>query len=140
MNLEEYSIQYIKGVGEKRARLFHKLGIYSVADLVQDYPRKYQDWSKTTTVENAENNAVVTICATMITPVKEAKIRKGLTLYKCNFSDGSHVIQVTLFNNQYLAKSLRVYEEYLLYGKIEKNFKINHSVRFYVCWFFRCFG
>ena len=122
MNPKEYNIQYIRGVGEKRAQLFNKLGIYTVDDLVRFYPRKYQDWSKTTTVAEAENGDTVTIKATMITPVKEALIRKGLTLYKCNFTDGENVIHVTLFNNKYLAKSLRTFDDYILYGKIEKSF------------------
>ncbi len=122
MDLNSYNIQFIKGVGEKRAKLFNKLGIFTVADLTQYYPRKYQDWSKTVSVLDAPADTVVTIRATMITPVKESLIRKGLTLYKCNFTDGQNVIHVTLFNNKYLAKSLRTYDEYILYGKLEKSF------------------
>ena len=55
-------------------------------------------------------------------------IRRGLTLFKCKFSDGENVISVTIFTNKYLAKSLRIYEDYYLYGKIEKsllNFSMN---------------
>ena len=122
MDLDSYNIQYIKGVGEKRAKLFNKLGIFTLADLVRYYPRTYQDWSKTVTVLEAPTNVPVTIKATMITPVKESLIRKGLTLYKCNFTDGQNIIHVTLFNNKYLAKSLRTFDDYILYGKLEKNF------------------
>lgn len=122
MDLNSYNIQFIKGVGEKRAKLFNKLGVFTVADLLRYYPRKYQDWSKTVSVLEAPADTVVTIRATMITPVKESLIRKGLTLYKCNFTDGQNVIHVTLFNNKYLAKSLRTFDEYILYGKLEKSF------------------
>ena len=120
--LDQYDIQYIKGVGEKRAKLFNKLGVFSLDDLIHYYPRKYQDWSKTTTVAQAQDNELVTIKATMITPVKESLIRKGLTLYKCNFTDGQSIIHVTIFNNKYLAKALRTFDDYILYGKLEKNF------------------
>lgn len=122
MSFDEYDIQYIKGVGEKRARFFNKLGIYTVDDLIHYYPRKYQDWSKTVAVSDAPTDEPAFIRATMITPVKESMIRKGMTLYKCNFSDGSNVIHVTLFNNKYLAKSLRTFDEYVLYGKVERSF------------------
>ena len=121
-NLKGFDVKYIKGVGEKRAQLFNRLGVFTLDDLVHYYPRKYQDWSKTTTVAAAQNNELVTIKATMITPIKESLIRKGLTLYKCNFSDGDNVIHVTLFNNKYLAKSLRTFDDYILYGKLEKSF------------------
>lgn len=122
MNFDEYSIQFIKGVGDKRAQLFHKLGVYTLQDLIHYYPRKYIDWSKTLSVKEAESGEPAFIKATMITPVKEAKIRKGLTLYKCNFSDGEVVIHVTIFNNEYLAKSLRTFDDYILYGKVDKTF------------------
>ncbi|MGN0528205.1 MAG: ATP-dependent DNA helicase RecG [Eubacterium sp.] len=122
MDYSDYSIQYIKGVGEKRARLFNKLGIFDVDGLVHFYPRKYIDWNNTVTVKETASGDTVFIKATMITPVKESLIRKGLTLYKCNFTDGETVIHVTIFNNKYLAKSLRTFDDYVLYGKIEKNF------------------
>lgn len=122
MKLSEYDIQFVKGVGEKKARLFNKLGVYSLENLVHYYPRKYLDQSSTVSVVDAPTGQAVSIRATMITPVRENRIRKGLTLYKCNFSDGETVIHVTIFNNEYLAKSLRTYDEYILYGKVEKRF------------------
>lgn len=121
MDFCECNIQYIKGVGEKRARLFNKLGIYSVDDLIHYFPRKYEDWSQTTSVIDAPADESVFIKAAMITPVKESMIRKGLTLYKCDFTDGEMVIHITIFNNKYLAKSLRTFDDYVLYGKVEKS-------------------
>lgn len=113
-------IKYIKGVGEKRAELFRKLGISCVRELISFYPRKYQDWSEEMTVKQCQSGENACIKATLMTPVKEHMIRKGMTLYKCNFTDGETIIYVTLFNNKYLAKSLRQYNDYVLYGKIEK--------------------
>lgn len=115
-------IRYIKGVGEKKAKLFNSLGVFDIESLLRFFPRKYEDWSKTATVKESENGELVSIKATMITPVRESMIRRGMTLYKCRFSDGEDIINVTIFNNKYLAGSLRVYEDYVLYGKIEKSF------------------
>lgn len=122
MNCGEYDIRYLKGVGEKTARLYNKLGIFTVDDLIRHYPRKYLDYGNTVSVKDAPPDTPVFIKATMITPVKESMIRKGLTLYKCNFSDGETVIRVTIFNNKYLAKALRTFDDYILYGKVEKTF------------------
>lgn len=120
INLDD-DIKFIKGVGEKRAELFQKLGIYSVNSLIRYYPRNYQDWSEKTMVDNCQSNTEVCIKATLITPVREHMIRKGMTLYKCSFTDGKTVIKVTIFNNKYLAKSLKQYNDYILFGKITKN-------------------
>lgn len=122
MNYGEYDIRYLKGVGEKTARLYNKLGIFTVDDLIRHYPRKHLDYGNTVSVKDAPPDTPVFIKATMITPVKESMIRKGLTLYKCNFSDGETVIRVTIFNNKYLAKALRTFDDYILYGKVEKTF------------------
>lgn len=122
MNINDCNIQYIKGVGEKKAQLFNRLGVFTVDDLLCFYPRKYEDWSKTVTVKTAPYDEPCFIKATMITPVKESLIRKGLTLYKCNFTDGETIIHITIFNNKYLAKSLRTFDDYVLYGKLERNF------------------
>lgn len=115
------SIKYIKGVGEKRAGLFGSLAIFDVDALIHFFPRKYEDWTNTKTVRELQNGDCASIRATMITPVKEHMIRKGMTLYKCRFSDGESIINVTIFNNKYQAQALRVYEDYVLFGKIEKN-------------------
>lgn len=115
------NIQYIKGVGEKRARLFNSLGVFDADSLIHFYPRKYEDWSLSKSVAEIPSGETAAIKATLVTPVREAMIRKGLTLYKCRFSDGESIVNVTIFNNKYLARSLVLYEDYILYGKIEKN-------------------
>lgn len=119
LNLQS-NIKFIKGVGEKRAEMFYNLGIFDVDALIHFYPRKYEDWTKTKTVAETQNGESITVRATMITPVKEHRIRRGMTLYKCRFSDGESVINVTIFNNKYLAQALRIYEDYVLFGKMEK--------------------
>ena len=118
----ERDIQYLKGVGDKRARLFHKLGIFVVGDLVRYYPRTYEDWSVTTPAAQAPEGTTVCVQATMVTPMRTHLIRKGMTLYKADFTDGETLIHVTLFNTKFLAEKLRMYQDYLLLGKVERNF------------------
>lgn len=113
-------IKFIKGIGEKKAELFRKLGISTVGSLINHFPRNYQDWSKEMTADSCEDNTDACIKATLITPVHEHRIRKGLTLYKCSFTDGKTTIKVTIFNNKFLAKSLKEFHDYILFGKITK--------------------
>ncbi len=118
----ESNIQYIKGVGTKRAELFGRLGIYTTGDLLSFYPRDYQDWSGKMTVLSAPEGEAAAVKAKLISTVSEQRIRQNMVLYKCDFSDGECIIHVTLFNNKYLAQSLKLYKEYILFGKVEKNF------------------
>ena len=54
MELSPHSpIQYLKGVGEKRAELFSKLSVFDISDLLSLYPRTYEDLSVITPLEQA---------------------------------------------------------------------------------------
>lgn len=46
MAFENREIQFVKGVGESRAKTLNKLGIYNLEDLITYYPRSYEDRSK----------------------------------------------------------------------------------------------
>lgn len=112
------SIKYLKGVGEKRAAMLAKLGIFTLWDLLTFYPRTYEDWSKITSIKNAPMNETVCIKAIVGAPCREARIRKGMTLYKTEVTDGEMLLDITFFNNPYSAKKLEQGKEYLFFGKI----------------------
>lgn len=111
-------IQYLKGVGQKRALSFKKLGIDTVGALLRFYPRSYEDWSRTTPIAEARGAGTVCIRATVTTPVKEHFVRNNMVLYKFTASDESGSMQVTLFNSRYEAEKMKAGCEYLFYGKL----------------------
>lgn len=112
------NIQYMKGVGEKRALLLRKLGIDTVGALLRFYPRSYEDWSHITPIVNARGAGAVCIRARVTAPVKEHRIRKNMVLYKFTAADSSGSMQVTIFNSKYEAAKIQLGCEYLFYGKI----------------------
>ena len=118
MATETDNIRYLKGVGEKRALLFSKLGIDTVGALLRFYPRSYEDWSVITPIKEARGRDLVCIKAEVISAVKENYIRKNMVLYKFSVKDSSGIMSVTIFNNKYAAEKIRVGEEILLYGKL----------------------
>lgn len=111
-------IRYVKGVGEKRAQLFGKLGAGSVGALLRLYPRSYEDWSRPYSIAQAPFNEVCCVKATVAASVKEHRIRAGMVLYRTQATDGESLLQITLFNNRFAASALQEGEAYLFYGKI----------------------
>ena len=114
-------IRYLKGVGEKRAELFSKLGINSVGDILEYYPRMYEDWSKVKKI--AETVVGETVCVKGFithTPTK-ATIKKGMTIYKTGICDGEEVMELIIFNNRFAAEALKEGEEYVFFGKVGGN-------------------
>ncbi|MDE5830870.1 MAG: hypothetical protein K2H53_04335 [Clostridia bacterium] len=53
MGFENREIQFVKGVGEARAKALNKLGIYNLEDLITYYPRNYEDRSKAKALSEA---------------------------------------------------------------------------------------
>lgn len=115
-------IKYLKGVGEKRAKILNKLGIFTVGDLLRFYPRDYTDWSKITPIDAAPFDEPCCIRATVDHKPRGAKISKSMTIYKTVATDGESLCNITIFNSKYLAESLEAGEEYLFYGKVGGNF------------------
>lgn len=115
-------IKYLKGVGEKRAKILNKLGIFTVGDLLRFYPRDYTDWSKITPIVAAPFDEPCCIRATVDHKPRGAKISKSMTIYKTVATDGESLCNITIFNSKYLAESLEAGEEYLFYGKVGGNF------------------
>ncbi len=117
------NIQYLKGVGEKRAKILNKLDIFTVGDLLHFYPRDYMDWSKITSITAAPFDGNCCIRAIVNHKPRGAKIRKGMTIYKTVATDGESLMDITIFNNKYAAESLEAGEEYLFYGKVGGNLR-----------------
>ncbi len=112
------SVKYLKGVGEKRAAMLAKLGISTLWDLLTFYPRVYEDWSKITPIKDAPMGETVCIRAIAGMRCREHRIRKGMTLYKTEVTDGESLIDITFFNNKYAAERIEQGKEYLFFGKI----------------------
>ncbi len=121
LNLQN-DITHLKSVGEKRARLLNKLGVYTIYDLLCFYPRGYDDFTCPLTINDCLPDLKQCVRAKIIAPVAENRIRKGMTLYKTKASDGTGSMNITLFNNRFAAAMLKVGGEYLFYGKVTANF------------------
>ena len=117
-SLFEQEIQTLTGVGEKRAKLFHKLGLFSVGALLRFYPRTYEDWSQPLTIEQAPFGVPCAIRAVVLHKPVETRIRKGMALYKTSITDGMRDLQLTFFNNPYIVNALTEGKEYIFYGKV----------------------
>ncbi len=117
------NIQYLKGVGEKRAKLLGKLGIFTVGDLLRFYPREYTDWSKVKSIAEAPFDEPCCVKAVVDHTPKGAKINKSMTIYKTVATDGKSLMNITIFNSKYTAESLEAGVEYLFYGKVGGNFQ-----------------
>lgn len=118
MTFLNQSVQYIKGVGPSRVTVLNKLGIQTVEDVINYFPREYEDRGKFKSICKLQNGEVATIKAVVKSNITESRIRKGMTIYKTVASDETDSIILTWFNQMFVKKSLKPLEEYIFYGKV----------------------
>ncbi len=114
------SVQYVKGVGEARARLFHKLGIYTVEDIVNHFPREYEDRSELKKIAGLVDGESCSFEGVIASKVTESRPRRGLSIYKAVVGDETGTLEVVWFNQHYVKSVFKIGEKYVFYGKITK--------------------
>jgi len=108
------SVQYLKGVGPKRAQLLERLGIRTVGDALQFFPRKYVDRGNVVPIARVvagRDQAVRARIVDMRSP------RWGDRL-EALIADDTGEMRVIWFHARFLVKALHTGEEYLFYGRV----------------------
>lgn len=114
-------IQFLKGVGPARAKLFNKLGVNTVRDMIHFFPRDYWDMTKTTAIMSGILGQQCAVIATVTSPIRTVKIRAGMEVFKTKASDISGSMDIVLFNRRYAATTLQPGKTFLFFGKMEGN-------------------
>lgn len=114
-------IRALRGIGEKKAQAFNKLGVFSLFDLVSYFPRKYEDRTQYSHIALTRDGESVCICATVADTPHLSRIRRGLEIVKMRVVDGSGSAEISYFNQPYRKEQLIRGESYYFYGRIQVN-------------------
>ncbi|MCL2856377.1 MAG: ATP-dependent DNA helicase RecG [Oscillospiraceae bacterium] len=116
--LTQKSVQYLKGVGEKRAGFYRKLGVETTLDLLYHFPRGYIDLSAPYRVGEAPVFEPCAVRAVLNYKSGEQRIRGGLSIFRLLASDHTGELELTIFNAKYTVERLELDTEYIFYGKL----------------------
>jgi len=117
------SIQYIKGVGPHKANLLTKLEIFTIGDLLEHYPRRYEDRSKLKMINALSDGQMETFRGTVIGTV-ESKPRRGLNITKISVGDCTGVAHLVWFNQPHMKKKYQPGMEVIASGKIKTVYQV----------------
>ncbi len=109
----------LKGIGEKTAKLFHRLGIYTLKDLLFYYPRDYQAFHSPVKIAEGAGEDTAAVELSLADGFQWKKVR-NLTIGTGIGTDGRDRISLTFFNTPYLKSKLTVGSSYLFRGKKKK--------------------
>ena len=112
------SIVKIKGIGEKTQKIFLKIGIETVQDLLEHYPRDYEEFGMPVPISQVSEGSVATIEAYLgITP-RLRRVRH-LQILNVQVRDSSGTLMLTWFNMPFLKNRLTMGTSYLFRGKVK---------------------
>lgn len=111
----------LKGVGDEQAKKFAVLGIKTVGDLIDYYPRRYEDYSAVTPIKQLRPGAV-----TIESVIKQATgryVRRGLHITEAVASDKTGSVRLVWFNQPYRAAALKSGRSYFISGQYELSYR-----------------
>lgn len=113
-------IRAIKGIGEKTASLYAKLGIYTVSDLINYYPRDYEEYGKVEPIGAKQEGRIFTFQG-FVYAVPVTKNLNGKKILIVNIKDETGSIQLNWFNMPYLYSKVKYGNMIIVRGKVSRS-------------------
>ena len=117
MRLDE-DIKNIKGIGDKTAQQFNRLGIFNVKDLIYYYPRAYKTYSEPVSVVDTNEGDRVAVFCKVVSYVDVHKGRR-YTITSLSAADSTGSIRMVWFNMPFLRSKFHKGETYIFYGTVK---------------------
>lgn len=111
------SVSVVKGIGDKTEKSLNKLGIYTVSNLLEHYPRGYDVYEGIVPINSVREGEIAAIEAALTKSVQTKKIR-NLTIVNCSVKDRSGGMNLTWFNMPFLKNSLKMGTYYIFRGRV----------------------
>ncbi len=110
----------VKGIGEKKAKLFEKLGIVTIADLVYYMPRGYESQGQSVTISGLKDGEVFNITAVISGEPSFRRIKSGLNLAKFSLHDETGWVEAVFFNQPYIRKMYKDGDRVYVSGRVKR--------------------
>lgn len=115
---QDTPIIQLKGIGEKTEKLFHRLDIYTVRDLLNHFPRDYEQFEPPVSVAQTRPGEVCAVYVS-VTGIPNVKKIRSLTVMNVLVRDASGGMQLTFFNMPFLKKVLKPGGYYVFRGMVQ---------------------
>ncbi|TBR20577.1 MAG: DEAD/DEAH box helicase, partial [Candidatus Nitrosotenuis sp.] len=125
-------VQFLKGVGPRRAEQLARLGITTVKDLLFHFPVRYEDRRNIRSIDSLTEGETHTIRG-VIHETNEKRLRFGKSLFQMGIRDATGILRCVWFNvrSDYLKKKYSVGRQVVATGRVhlgktERSFEMSH--------------
>lgn len=113
------SIDDLKGVGDKTKKLFEKLNIFTIDDLLTYYPRTYRNYEERKCIRDLAEGETAAVLASAEHPLTVQYVKR-MQITTARLLDESGRITARWFRMPYLKNSILPGKEYIFYGKVSR--------------------
>jgi ATP-dependent DNA helicase RecG len=113
------NVQMVKGVGPQRAELLAQRGIYTLEDLLNYLPFRYEDRIHFSKIRDVQPNGTYTLRARVMSGQAVRGMYGRDAIYHLLVQDDSGSLPCKFFHGGYLEGRLKPGQELILHGKVE---------------------
>ena len=112
-------LREIKGVGAKTEELFHKIGVYTVGDILLHYPRTYIQYPQAKHVDEVLDGEQAAVLGRITRTPVVRKVRT-MQITVTTISEMGASLELVWYRMPYMKNNLKVGSTYIFYGKVNK--------------------
>jgi ATP-dependent DNA helicase RecG len=113
------ALQYLKGVGPRRAADFAHAGLLTVEDLLYRFPMRYEDRSRLQSIASLRPGKPASLTGRILSCGLRSTRRPGFKIFDAVVDDGSGSIRVSWLNQAFLRDVFAAGQHVVLFGPVE---------------------
>ncbi len=118
----EVNVQFLKGIGPAKAVKLQKLNIFTVEDLLNYFPVKYEDRRIVKDIKDIEDNNKYLLKVKLLEKPKKTMVKKNMSIIKAVVSDDTGFVTLVFFNQDFLIDKFIEGEIYYVFGNVKSSF------------------
>jgi len=113
------SLQYLKGVGPRRAADLQRAGLTTVEDLLYRFPTRYEDRGHFQTIASLKPGVVASVAAEVLSCGIRPTRRPRFKIFEMLLRDQTGSLRAVWFNQPFLNDVFHPHQRVIVFGKLE---------------------
>lgn len=118
--MEQQNITAIKGIGEKTAKLFQKIGVETVEELLHYYPRAYDEFKEPQPISELKEDTIAAVGGILAKTADVVRYGARLQVTTAGLRDSGGTLALAWYNMPYLRGTLKAGERFIFRGRVVK--------------------
>src|SRR5580765_7944870 len=112
-------LQFLKGVGPRRAADFERVGLVTLEDLLTRFPIRYEDRSRMQSIASLKPGQSAAVAGRLLSCGLRSTRRPGFKIFEAVVDDGTASIRISWLNQAFLRDVFSPGQHVVLFGAVE---------------------